>query len=76
MAKQLDKIIVVDVEATCWKGKIPTGTHSDIIEVGITRALDILGLPLEGRHHSGRDDAWNIAKIMWTMLCTCRDNEV
>lgn len=32
--------------------------------VGMARALDIAGLPLEGRHHRGDDDAWNIAALI------------
>lgn len=35
MARKLDKIVVVDIEATCWEGKIPEGMESDIIEIGI-----------------------------------------
>lgn len=35
MAKLLDKILVVDVEATCWEGKLPEGMVNDIIEIGI-----------------------------------------
>lgn len=35
MAKLLDKILVVDVEATCWEGATPEGMESDIIEIGI-----------------------------------------
>ena len=31
---------------------------------GMARALQIAGLPLEGRHHSGEDDAWNIAALV------------
>ncbi len=31
-----DKIIVIDLEATCWEDKrIPNGAHIDIIEIGI-----------------------------------------
>ena len=33
MANLLDKIIVVDIEATCWEGKPPQGMHNDIIEI-------------------------------------------
>lgn len=33
-------------------------------EVGMDRALGILKLPLNGRHHSGVDDAWNISGIL------------
>ncbi|MCU0446698.1 MAG: exonuclease domain-containing protein [Microscillaceae bacterium] len=36
MAKKLDKILVVDVESTCWEGKAPEGQVSEIIEVGIS----------------------------------------
>ncbi|MFF3598387.1 exonuclease domain-containing protein [Kitasatospora indigofera] len=31
---------------------------------GMARALEIAGLPLEGRHHRGEDDAWNIAALV------------
>ncbi|WP_309114187.1 3'-5' exonuclease [Saccharothrix sp.] len=31
---------------------------------GMAQALEIAGLPLEGRHHSGEDDAWNIAALV------------
>ena len=38
---------------------------------GMARALDIVGLPLEGRHHRGEDDAWNIAALILG-LHSCR----
>ncbi|MFG2132825.1 exonuclease domain-containing protein [Streptomyces sp. NPDC048751] len=31
---------------------------------GMAQALKIAGLPLEGRHHRGEDDAWNIAALV------------
>ncbi|MFD7816108.1 exonuclease domain-containing protein [Streptomyces sp. NPDC059785] len=31
---------------------------------GMDQALKIAGLPLEGRHHCGEDDAWNIAGLI------------
>lgn len=34
MAKKLDKILVVDIEATCWEGEPRVGEVSEIIEVG------------------------------------------
>lgn len=37
-------------------------------EVGIDAACDLLGWPLEGTHHRGVDDAWNIAAIMCELL--------
>lgn len=35
MAKKLDKILVVDIEATCWEGSNPDGMENDIIEIGV-----------------------------------------
>lgn len=35
MAKKLDKIVIVDIEATCWEGRVPEGMIHDIIEVGV-----------------------------------------
>lgn len=33
-------------------------------EVGMARALQMVGLPLDGSHHRGLDDARNIAKLL------------
>jgi inhibitor of KinA sporulation pathway (predicted exonuclease) len=35
MPKKLDQILVVDVEATCWKGPRPPDQESEIIEIGL-----------------------------------------
>lgn len=35
MARKLDQIIVVDLEATCWAGEPPIGEESEIIEIGM-----------------------------------------
>lgn len=35
---------------------------------GMAQALEIAGLPLEGRHHRGEDDAWNIAALVLDLL--------
>jgi len=32
----------------------------------------MLGLPLEGTHHRGGDDAWNIAAILSALLLAMR----
>jgi inhibitor of KinA sporulation pathway (predicted exonuclease) len=37
-------------------------------QVGMARALEIVGLPLEGRHHRGDDDSWNIAALVLLMV--------
>ena len=37
-------------------------------EIGLAEAMKYLGFPLEGTHHRGADDAWNIARILGHML--------
>ncbi len=37
-------------------------------EIGMSGALKILEIPLEGIHHRGVDDAWNIAVILGKIL--------
>lgn len=41
-------------------------------EVGLDKAMNMLGLPLEGTHHRGGDDAWNIARILAWLLAAAR----
>lgn len=41
------------------------GIHHD---VGMAQAMESLGLALEGRHHRGDDDAWNIAQMLYLLL--------
>jgi inhibitor of KinA sporulation pathway (predicted exonuclease) len=45
MAALVDKIVVVDIEATCWKDGTPDGEKSDIIEIGIA-LLDVRTLKI------------------------------
>ena len=40
MAKKLDQLLVVDLEATCWAGNPPEGQETDIIEIGVC-TLDV-----------------------------------
>lgn len=35
MSRKLDKIVVVDIEATCWEGDPPPRQQNDIIEIGV-----------------------------------------
>ncbi|MFD7653684.1 exonuclease domain-containing protein [Actinosynnema sp. NPDC059797] len=37
---------------------------------GMAQALTVADLPLEGRHHSGEDDAWNIAALVLHLATT------
>lgn len=47
-------------------------TRSLDSEIGMDAALRMLDLPLEGIHHRGDDDAWNIAAILISLLKTMR----
>ena len=40
MAKRLDRILIIDLEATCWEGNPPQGQASEIIEIGLC-VLDV-----------------------------------
>ncbi|MFJ6632163.1 exonuclease domain-containing protein [Streptomyces sp. NPDC091376] len=44
-----------------------TDSHGLRKRPGMAQALRIAGLPLEGRHHSGEDDAWNIAALVLSL---------
>lgn len=49
MARMLDQILIIDIEATCWDGPTPPDQQSEIIEIGIA-CLDIVSLkPLDKR---------------------------
>ncbi len=37
-------------------------------EVGLQQAMETMGLPMEGIHHRGDDDAWNAALILARLL--------
>jgi inhibitor of KinA sporulation pathway (predicted exonuclease) len=41
-------------------------------EIGMSEALDLMGVPLEGTHHRGGDDAWSIAGILAELLVKLR----
>jgi inhibitor of KinA sporulation pathway (predicted exonuclease) len=49
MAKNLDQILVVDLEATCWDGDSPAGETNEIIEIGICPLEVATGKRLEKR---------------------------
>ncbi len=40
MGIALDRVVVIDVEATCWDGPVPAGMVSEIIEIGLCE-LDV-----------------------------------
>lgn len=42
-------------------------------ELGLDRAYTHLGWTMEGRHHRGHDDAWNIASVLCELLKHARE---
>ena len=48
--------------------KIAFSQALQVKKMGMTQALERLGLPLQGTHHRGIDDARNIARIVQTIL--------
>ncbi|MFB9907190.1 exonuclease domain-containing protein [Allokutzneria oryzae] len=46
--------------------------HNLTAEVGMDRAVELAGLSLEGTHHRGVDDAWNIAALLAGLLRAAR----
>ena len=69
-----DKQIQRDCQRHGAPSPLPALTHVNlkrqfaktrrIKEVGMARALQMVGLPLDGAHHRGLDDARNIAKLL------------
>ncbi len=49
MTGRLDKLIVIDVEATCWEDDPPAGQEAEIIEIGVC-VLDIRSGERLARH--------------------------
>ena len=46
--------------------------YGDLKESGLDEACERIGMPLEGTHHRGVDDAWNIAGILCRLLAKIR----
>src|SRR5947207_2903746 len=48
MAKLLDRILVIDLEATCWpRGQEPAGFESEVIEIGVCE-VDVASATIVG----------------------------
>ena len=62
------KLLIVDLEATCWESRlspegVPQSVHNmEIIEFGCAVAYH--NLTLEGHHHRGVDDARNMVRLL------------
>lgn len=48
MIVNLDQLVIIDLEATCWRGPPPPGQRNEIIEIGVT-ALDLATFEIADR---------------------------
>jgi len=73
MAKQLDRIIVIDVESTCWEGTAPAEQVSEIIEIGVA-PLDIFsGRQLEKESILVRPEHSTVSKFCTRLTTLTRE---
>ncbi|MFN2185874.1 MAG: exonuclease domain-containing protein, partial [Anaerolineae bacterium] len=75
MARKLDQILVVDLEATCWPGDPPEGQESDIIEIGLCTLDVATGRRLEKASIVVRPERSTISEYC-TSLTTLTQEEV
>ena len=75
MKRRLDKILVVDLEATCWEGEPPAGESSEIIEIGLCvldvatgERTDNLGILVKPERSSMSDYCQKLTTITPEML--------
>src|SRR5262245_46948443 len=75
VAKRLDQVIVVDVEATCWEGEPPPGEESEIIEIGVCPLEISTGRRLEKRSILVRPERSHVSTFC-TSLTTLTSEQV
>lgn len=75
MARTLDRILVVDVESTCWDGEPPPGEMSEIIEIGLC-LVDVATLTRVERHSILVCPATSTVSAYCTQLTTLTQADV
>lgn len=76
MAKRLDHILVIDIEATCWEGGYPPkGQTNDIIEIGLCPLEVATGRRLEKRSILVRPERSQVSPFC-TQLTTLTQEQV
>jgi inhibitor of KinA sporulation pathway (predicted exonuclease) len=75
MAKKLDQILVIDLEATCWSGDPPEGQQSDIIEIGLCTLEVATGRRLDKASIVVRPERSRVSRYC-TALTTLTQEEV
>ncbi len=75
VARKLDQILVIDVEATCWPGSPPEGQVSEIIEIGICPVDVVSGERLEKRSLIVKPEQSRVSEFC-TQLTSLTQNQV
>ena len=75
MAKKLDQILVIDLEATCWLDNPPEGQESDIIEIGLCTLEVATGRRLDKASIVVRPERSTVSEYC-TILTTLTQDEV
>jgi len=75
MARKLDRILVVDVESTCWEGNPPPGQMSEIIEIGLC-VVDVAALERVERRSILVRPACSMVSAYCTQLTTLTQADV
>jgi inhibitor of KinA sporulation pathway (predicted exonuclease) len=76
MAKKLDHVLVIDIEATCWEGGYPPkGESNDVIEIGLVPLELSTGRRLEKRSLLVRPERSTVGQFC-TQLTTLTQEQV
>lgn len=75
MARQLDRVLIVDVESTCWDGPSPPGQMSEIIEIGLC-TVDLRTLERDDRRSILVKPARSDVGAFCTQLTTLTPSQV
>lgn len=76
MLKLLDKVLVVDVESTCWEGGVaPHGQSREIIEIGVA-VIDVATLKREEKRSVLVKPEHSYVSAFCTKLTTIQDDDL
>ncbi|MEK7487231.1 MAG: 3'-5' exonuclease [Planctomycetota bacterium] len=73
--KRLDRILVIDVEATCWEDNPPEKEESEIIEIGIC-VVQVASRKVEGRESILIKPEYSRVSRFCTQLTTLTQSQV
>lgn len=73
--KKLDRIVVIDVEATCWEGPPPEGEENEIIEIGVC-LVNVVSQNIEDRQSILVKPQYSQVSPFCTQLTTLTQKQV